>query len=416
MSARLDWTSEILDFLSWRGRLVFDQSWPATSIPELAQSLGAADWETLILTNVLASPDFGRDVRRLIYLSGREMEQDRNDSIRVTYGRIRGKIQTRRTMLERVRSGRPVVWVTKQSSKEWQTEANRAVVGLLVYASRGSARIQQSLGSSIPATILDNLATVELALRSRPFRFVDPDPFWASRILPAALTSKSEFYRIGAKWITAVKRARRSRDAEDLRYVLSGGWLTAADDDKLFELYALSQIVRVLHGFAQWDEFKLNSDDMLKASSFSAVARQGDFRVQVRFDTAPSDVGNYAWVMDRYHGIDGRSRRPDFIISSETSKAKCTTFIEAKSTVPNGRYGRDSIVKVLGYLKDYETLWSSEIRCAYPRCVLLYASGVVPTASSYERFQSDELVLSDTNSFANDLREIFVRHSEIAQD
>jgi hypothetical protein len=84
--------------------------------------------------------------------------------------------------------------------------------------------------------------------------------------------------------------------------------------------------------------------------------------------------------------------------------------VEVKATSPNTQYGRDSVVKVFGYLKDFAELWAEEVECQYPRAVLLYASGVFPLINRTEWVAADEVVLSDADSFGLDIEAILARH------
>jgi hypothetical protein len=202
----------------------------------------------------------------------------------------------------------------------------------------------------------------------------------------------------------------QSRDAGAIRDTVMKGWLRSVDDERILELFALSQAIRVLHSSRQWDQFDLDFGKGGSLGSLIVSARNSTIASTIRFDVSPDEPGNYKWVINRYSGIDGRGRRPDLIISTTVGNARRTTFIEVKATKPNSQYGRDSIVKVLGYLKDYETVWKLESEIAYPRCLLLYADNVYPNTSREFRFQEDELVLSDANSFQADLSELFGRH------
>lgn len=332
MTDRDQWTSEILDFLSWRGSVVFAESWTPSTVPELMQVLAARDWETLLLANLLASPRFVSNIRELGRLAPREMEQQRNDSIGMSRGRIKGKILARRTLTERVRRADPTIWVTKSVAKEWQTEANQAVAGFLVHLSNASALVLESLGESQMPIVVEGLAAVELALRSQPLRHVDPDPQWNTVIFPAALTTRSRFYRLVASWIAELNAARRSRDMTDIRSAVMGGWLRAEDDERLLELFALSQTIRTLHAERTWDEFELRVGKSKSLGSLRVVARYGTTQITVRFDATPGVAGKYAWILNRYSGIDGRGRRPDLTITTSVDGVDRTTLVEAKAT------------------------------------------------------------------------------------
>lgn len=410
MSDRKAWAAEILDFLSWRGKVLFDAQWSPSTVPELTQAIGDQSWEQLVVLNLVSSPNFVEGLRELHRLAPREAEQDRHKLISVTRGRIHGRILARRTLVTRTRMGDPTIWVTHNTSKEWQTEANQAVVSFLTYLSnvskhgmKGAPAVQESVSTN-------GINSIEALLRAEPLRHVNPGHYWASILIPPQLRAKSRFYRLMSEWMDLVRGALASRDSVDIRNTLMQGWLRAEDDERLLELFALSVAIRTLREIKNWSNFSLDFGRRGSLGSMTVTARDTDATTRISFDRSPETGGNYAWILARYSGIDGRGRRPDLTIETTTHQARRTTFIEVKATEPNSQYGRDSIVKVLGYLKDFENTWDHENEIDYPRCVLLYAKGISSHYDRSVRFREDELALSDTDSFRDDLKELLARH------
>lgn len=405
------WKHEVLDFLAWRANAMFSE-WTPRSMPALARLLSGRDWETIVVANILASPSFHRDVHELVRLAPREMEQDRRQSVARTRGRIRGRILAGRTINERIRRADNTIWVTTRTDKIWHTEPNRHVAGFLSYLMRASATVLDHTSQASQSPVSIGVEAVDRALRSEPLRRIEPDPQWASNLIPSALTAKSRFYRIADMWSRGLRDARRTRDAESLRAVLLDGWLSAEDDDRLLEVYALSRVISSLYDMAKWDQFSLAGG--VRASGATEVsATADDISVTVRFDRTPPIAGQYAWLLKRYANIDGKARRPDLQIDTRSGAQQLVTLLEVKATSPNSQYGRDSIVKVFGYLKDFSSLWADEVECRYPRAMLLYANNVVPQADLAVRVKEDEVLLTDTTSFDPDIRAVLARHREL---
>lgn len=410
--ARAKWTDEVLDFLAWRANALFTD-WTPRSMPALAGYLSGQDWETLVIANMLASPRFQADIGELIRLAPREMEQLHSEFVRVSRGRLRGRVLASRTIVERVRQADPTVWVTSKSEKVWQTEPNRLIAGFLAHLMRSAPTVFEHTADMATTPMAAGVRAVERALRTEPLRRVDPDPSWSSRDVAVSLASKSRFYGLASKWMRSFRDARRIRDAETLRQTVLGGWLRAENDDRLFEVYALSRVITLLHGSDSWDKFRLHAGTRT-TGEIAVEAVAGPLVVNVRFDRKPPVVGQYSWLLSRYRDVEGRGRRPDLQVATHGKSGTCTTLIEVKATAPNSQYGRDSVVKIFGYLKDFTELWESEDTCQYPRGMLLYPKGVESLVDRATRVESDEVLLSDTDVFDLDLVAVLERHRALA--
>jgi hypothetical protein len=379
------WKAEVLDFLTVRCQGLFSH-FEAQSLPRLAATLARRDWESLVIRNVLVSPRFARELHHASLLVNRELRRRRQTGRTViARGRLRGAILPRRTLTERVRRQDSTLWVTDPRRHVFQTPENAAIVGFLQHLRVTGLR-------HAGATELPGIAAIDNLLRMRPFHDVVPDPAWASvRFGPDLL--KSPLYNCLWQWICNVRDSRRGRDSTQLQAHIEG-WLREEDEDRLFELYALSRVVTRLHGRG-WATFEVS------LSRREVLASREDLVVTLLIDQSPAIQGSYAWVLSRYKGIDGRGRRPDLQLISSSSVATRTSFIEVKNTEPNEAYGRDSVVKVLGYLKDYAAIWADE-PVTYPRAALLYPGGLTirPSATSRE---TDEVLLTSAQFFDADV-------------
>lgn len=391
------WQSEVLDFLAWRGAAIFD-GWTPSSAVELAARLGAPEWEDVLLFNVVSSGAFASDVRRAAHLASRELRQERIVRKRVSRGRMHGRVLARETLKRRARSFDSSIWVTETSGRQWQTEANGAIVGFLDYVRRVLHR-----SSSTGAAAGSALEQIDRLLTMEPLRHVSPDPKWANYSMPPWLIAKHEIYRSIWKWADAVRVSRRLRDADSLRAPL-GGWLAEGSRDKLFELFALSQLLLALHGHTMWASFKLTPPSAASAAIVEAEADDG-LKAVIRLDRKPPTPGVYGALLGKYAGVDGSGRRPD--LQLELSRANCIarTLIEVKATEPNSPYGRDSVVKVFGYLKDYAALWP-DTQVRYPRAMVLYTGEVQPISPLGARVFEDEVLLTSASSYLSDVEAV----------
>jgi hypothetical protein len=183
--------------------------------------------------------------------------------------------------------------------------------------------------------------------------------------------------------------------------------LTAEDDDQLYELYVLGRVVEIVHSLGPWDEFHVTAP--VFGSTTVIEAAVADRAIAVTFDRAPRTMGIYQRLLARYEGLSGATRRPDLQITATTPTGSYTTFVEVKATDPTTTYGRDSIYKVLGYLKDYSGLWQDELLIRYPRIVLTFATGVKSEVPLSDRVAADEVLLTSHADVDRDLRALIVR-------
>lgn len=391
--------NEVLDFFTWRSESMFDD-WTPQSSQLLAAALSGRDWEELLVENLINSPAFASDIVEARRRAPRELERRRIPAApQVTRGRLRGRPLLRRSLIERVRRQDSTVWVVDRRPHVFQTDHNAALVGFLQYiCTRAEKAVEQSPFSARVTTDLEAL------LKTYPLRGVRGDPQWASQELPPTLLAKSPVYRIIWRWAQYIRRSRDSRDASALRIALTG-WLRDLNEDRLFELFAFSRIVIALHGSRSWSSFRF------QRSPANVVASDTGLSTMVILDRTPLVSGHYAWLLSRYSGIDGRGRRPDIQLVTSVGDERRTTFVEVKNTEPNTQYGRDSVVKVLGYLKDYDDLWPPEAP-PYPHAMLLYPSGLF-ALSPIESRSTDEVILSTAQTLDNDIVCVIDRHARV---
>ena len=398
LAQRPEWSSEVLDFLAVRTQALFSDIRPQ-HVPSLSALLLGTDWESLLVANLLSSPNFVHDIEQTIWRIPRELRRvQTSNRLQVTHGRIRGRILSRRTLVERVRQRDPTLWVVDPRRHVFQTIPNGAMAGFVSYLARVGSRLSAS--SDRAWAVAEGLAAIDRLRHTWPLNEVRPDHAWSSIPLTSDLL-KVPAYATVWRWSSALSSARRRRDAENLRSALRG-WLSEETNERLFELYAVSRTVSVLHNHRTWESMTISLADL------AVVAEAPGVKVTVLLDQTPLHQGRYSWLLSRYEGIDGRGRRPDLQLVTNTTSATRTTFIEAKNTDPNDSYGRDSVVKVLGYLKDYEDVWLDE-PVTYPRAILLYSQPVRPRVPLVDRLQ-DEVLLSSPASFDADLAAVVEAH------
>lgn len=409
-SLRLLWEAEVLDFLTIRGRVILSD-WDASTTRSLSTALAGADWEAVLGAQLLANKRTAEDLRRAFHLAPREMERDREEVRKISRGRLRGRVDPRGTLRLRQRKQDETLWLVRRSVRRFQTEDNAAIAGFLAHLLNVSAEAVTPGPSGWRGRVAHLHGLIERLLRAEPLRHVSPSSQWPSHEVPPALLSRSPFYRILWSYARAWRHSVWTRDPAAMRERL-GGWLLAEDDDQLFELFVLSRLVEVCHRLGPWDEFSIKPS--VTNSAVILTARQGKVEITVRYDRAPQTEGAYRWLFRSYDALDATMRRPDLQLTiSGVDPHPRTCLIEVKATSSTTDYGRASVYKVLGYLKDYAELWKAEAESRYSRGIIVFSSGVTPLVQRSARVRRHELLLSDHSILDEDLTALVLRMLEV---
>jgi hypothetical protein len=399
-SLREKWQNETLEFFTVRGPKVATD-WAPRTAKDLASAIAGADWELLVALNAISAPATSEYLRGLPRLIQRELVADWSRQKVVTLGRVKGQIDVRATGVARAQLGSPAAVAYRKLERIWDTDENRALAGFLMHAERTTRRALQRVGTRAAwqSVLIGNLRQIRTALLTAPLRFVGGDVAWAVYVRRPSERRRSrlysEFYRLASLWA----ETREASTGEALRKAL-GGWLVPATDDGLFETHVASIVVQALYDARAWESFELAP---VGFSGRLVKARYGSLTATVSFDSSPSRAlgraipGDYRWIYETYDGLDLAARRPDVTLHVSAGGDEAVVLFEAKATDANSPYGRDSIYKGLGYLKDFEDMWGPE----NPRVVLVFASGV-ESAQPVSKRLSRDLFLTADPSLASD--------------
>ena len=88
---RPEWVNDVLDFLTVRTSAIFDDINPQ-SAPSLAAFLLRTEWEALLVSNILSSPAFLKDVEEVTRRAPRELRRVQTSTRPViTHGLVHGR-------------------------------------------------------------------------------------------------------------------------------------------------------------------------------------------------------------------------------------------------------------------------------------------------------------------------------------
>jgi hypothetical protein len=404
--ARTRWRQQTLEFLSVRAATMSHEWTPATA-RTLAEAISGADWELLLGANALSAPHTSEYARLLPRLVQRELQADWSRRVTISSGRIKGLIDYPRTTSERQRSGNVAAFVYRQLDRSWDTPENVTLAGFISHAERVGRAVMRAFDttSGWRAVLADTTKSLRQALNTAPLRYVAPDPNWSVKPL-RSVRRRSALYAETEQLARAWAFSRRALSGDELRGVLRNGWLIPATDDSLFEIFLLSLLVEALHDARSWDAFQLVPTGL---RGRTAEAWLGKSKVTLSFDSGLSRAlgrsvpGEYRWIFETYDGLDLAARRPDVTLHVRGA-SEIVVLFEAKATDANSAYGRDSIYKALGYLKDFEKIWSAFV----PKVVLVLAGGVASSQPLSIRLERD-LLLTSEPQLEHDIRAVINR-------
>jgi hypothetical protein len=379
------WRERLLDFLSLRGSNSV-ALWQGAATQELVRHLSPVAWVDIVALNVLASSSFARDVEFFRANAFRYFEHERKPKPQETVGKIFGTPLYPETIVARARTRNPHMWVSSRLIKSYDIPANQFMVGFFRHLSSVGDRHAKNLPKEAKTTI----QSLKYLLGISILRDVAEDPRWLFVSLPAQVRAGNALYKRASVWVRRMRETLKTKSAEVLRSALDSGWLQSTEDEKLFEVFALGVALERVFRFADWEGFEIASGAVIRGD-FRATATAPGLEIEIRFDRSlGTKSSQYLKIISGYQALIGRARRPDLqlVVTRGTRVQRC--LVEVKHTEPDSDYSRDSVYKVLGYLKDCSVLWDSND--CYPHAILLLGDNVNPKAPIGARIGEEVLV------------------------
>lgn len=169
--------------------------------------------------------------------------------------------------------------------------------------------------------------------------------------------------------------------------LLRKGWLAPVSSDDLFELYALILLMKAVEGELGFGEPQAYGLIQRGRAAVATYSRADGVKAEIFFDQVPSGIfpgcgSEYLQLVGSHDGVVGSERRPDITVRFSTGIAERRVLVEVKET-EDPAYIRDSVYKVLGYLRDFAGIWAS-IPSQLPKGILLFPTNVVPKGDPAE--------------------------------
>lgn len=404
-----DWGEQVLAYIFAR----MDSTWRAkgTPVPTLSRFLSAlarnqADDLAYLARMYHVSRDGGAwqyltqelpdAVRTLAHARERVRQEDRSGP--------RGRIDWSRTLRQRLTKNDPGIFSTLRSRKTYDLPENRLLrkyLSEISSAEHHSKRVsnEEALGTKLTEAV----QAAKEVLKTSYLRDIPEQPDASALMVARALRSKRELYgRLGELWLE-FEAAVLGGQLEAVRKVLEGGWLAPKSPEDLFELYVLIKTLEAVQRLLEHRGPVKVAYGLVRPGGRAVAKFEGrDISAEVWFDRSPDEAfpdtfneGTYVYgkLLDLYNGLTGAARRPDILVRIECPDftMPAVLLVEAKCTLPDSEYGRDSLYKVIGYLSDFASLWNVHQK---PKLALAFPKGVIPVHES-EWLKEDIVVISD---------------------
>ena len=203
----------------------------------------------------------------------------------------------------------------------------------------------------------------------------------SARMLSTAIRHRDRRYshlaHLARDFDQAVIRGKWAQILELLRK----GWLAPVSSEDLFELYALILVMQAIEGDLGFGEPKAYGLIQRGRSAVATYCRADGISAEVFFDQVPSGIfkdcgSEYQQLIGAHEGVAGSERRPDIIVRFKSGLDERRVLVEVKET-EDAAYIRDSVYKVMGYLRDFAGIWSG-IQHQLPKAILVFPANIAP--------------------------------------
>ena len=278
----------------------------------------------------------------------------------------------------------PFRYIAKRIRRSFDTPENQLLKALIAEVQTAIEWIESRVGTGrMHVALMEMRHRCQEAMRDYGLRSVNLPTKIDSRMHQLADNDRNASYRIASNLYRRRAAARTALSASRwpaIIEMLRRGWLAPVSDDDLFELYLLVLTLDVIEhelGCGPPLEYGLLLPNRRHVAEYAL--RNGEGRIRVYFDQGPNRVFGipsvYTNTLSNYRGIRGADRRPDIFVSfTMPNGVDRRLLLECKKS-GDDEYQRSGVYKVLGYLKDFEALWT-DASVQAPRAVLFFPTGV----------------------------------------
>lgn len=277
-------------------------------------------------------------------------------------GIIRGKIDWNLTYKERFSQGYndPSLFICKPASKMYDLPENQ-LLRFMLWKIRSLA---ESIDLQIPEELLlkekwDNWSEIIISRyfeakkysKNIYFQNISMPRFIKPKTLQKAKTHRNKSYQKVASCYELYEDLFLIKEESTIRELIEKQILEPLNNDKLFEIYVLFNLLNVLEKRSG----KLDIGLLKPNLKYTAKYNENNNEMYIFYQQMPEEFGKnskYKDIFENYN-LNVSLRRPDILLEIQNSNKSSYIIIEVKRS-KNRDYIVESVYKVLGYIYDFE--------------------------------------------------------------
>ena len=232
---------------------------------------------------------------------------------------------------------------------------------------------------ALPRRFAEIRDAVAVGLGNTYLQGVEQEHRISARMLATALRHRDPRYsrlaKLARDFDYTVIRGKWGQIVELLRK----GWLAPVSSEDLFELYALILVMQAIErelSFGEPSRYGLIQRGRTAVATYCHPV--SGIVAEIFFDQVPSGIfgssSEYLHIVGSHSGVTGQERRPDIIVRFRAGSAERRVLVEVKET-EDPAYIRDSVYKVLGYLRDFSEIWAG-LGSQFPKALIVFPAGI----------------------------------------
>lgn len=322
------------------------------------------------------------------------------------YGQVKGTINWNLTIKERLTTGSLInpLFICNPTKKDYDLPENIILKYLLSKLSEMISfiikKVSEVKEQKSWITLLKNSSEeINMTLNSPYIKLISNVSKIDTRHLSHLNQNKKIHYKSLLNCYILYNKVFIKKDIESQKTLLLEQALINLNDDKLYEIYILFKLYRLLDTYTINKSFKLLG--IAKTNSTVAVYRFKTGILEIRFQTLPKRTQancKYVSIVNSSRPSDERSqspRCPDVFLSWKPLSSADThnIFIELKHSSEKDYFG-ESVYKAFGYIYDFNITLTDSIKG-----ILVFDSGINPV-------KTQEFWISDSENFENTILEL----------
>ncbi|MFY7835798.1 MAG: hypothetical protein ACOVQ0_05905 [Novosphingobium sp.] len=338
--------------------------------------------ELLAMAYWLSQPEVEKFIFRDLPILLKNLGHGSRSSLPSVEPSFKGRVLWQETVMGRLSGAVPRGrYLVQHVEKSADIPENRLLKLFLTRIVTSASEMARRGTGALPKRLADIRDSATQALSNTYLLGVELEHRIGARMLATALRHRDPRYsrlaHLARDFDQAVIRGKWAQLMELLRK----GWLAPVSSDDLFELYTLILVMQAVEhdlGFGEPLSYGL----IQRGRSAVATYRHPDSAVkaEIFFDQVPSGIfgtsSEYLQIVGAHNGVTGQERRPDIMVRFIIGTVERRVLVEVKET-EDPAYIRDSVYKVLGYMRDFAGIWAG-LADQFPKALLVFPTGVAP--------------------------------------